>query len=683
MAVNFSSGKQRFNRQHPCPVCGGDDSDRRGAGRRCFGFLSSDGEYAHCTREEYAGAIPMTDGSQTYAHKMHGECRCGVTHAPAPIAAAGPGPKKHIVATYDYLSAEKRLLFQVVRLEPKSFRQRRPDGLGSWIWDLEGVSPVLYRLPELLAAPKDLPVYVPEGEKDVEALRSRGIVATCNPMGAGKWRASYNEALRGRQVVIIRDKDGPGRKHAEEVAWYLNGIAATLRIIEAPGPGKDVSDYFEQGGTRKQLEALAASAPAWQAAAGPTPESAPPRLKTKSLREICATDYPEPRMLVPGLLQQGVVTLLAGKPKLGKSFWVLGGAFAIAEAAMAFGEIQCEQSAVLYLALEDTERRVKGRALKMLAGQSVPEYIDVATDCPRADEGLVDLLDLYFNEHPTCKLVIVDTLAKIKPPRTRNGDLYADDYLSLQAFIDLAHRRDVAVLLVTHCRKADGSDITDDVMGTTGVSGAAENILVMRHTRQDEERATLHVTGKDLESQTLTMQFQKETCTWRILGDAKEYAQTREQQEILEVLKALGGEATPKQVSELADKNHNATKSIMWRMHQNGLLSVDQGGVYRHSAASKEAPPTPAETDATRATAASSVDEDQEPTQARAATSSDMEYLRSEVLKQWEERKWRQVFLDGFPRGGSSFTAQKYIEHSTTVAALQALLRAVLALEVR
>ena len=122
--------------------------------------------------------------------------------------------RRDIVATYDYRDASGQLAYQVVRYDPKDFRQRRPDGTG-WSWSLNGTERVPYRLPELLASPIDATVYIPEGEHDVDKLIAAGAVATCNPGGAGKWLPSYAAHLAGRNVVILPDNDEPGRKHAE------------------------------------------------------------------------------------------------------------------------------------------------------------------------------------------------------------------------------------------------------------------------------------------------------------------------------------------------------------------------------------------------------------------------------------------------------------------------------------
>jgi hypothetical protein len=160
------------------------------------------------------------------------------------------------------------LLYEVVRFEPKDFRQRRPDGLGGWIWNLDDTRRVLYRLPELIELRAlDHPIFIVEGEKDVENLRALNIPATTNAGGAGKWRDEYSECFSGADVVVIPDNDDAGRNHAVQVAHSLTGIAARVRVLDLavhwPGcPSKcDVSDLLDTGQTREQLDALIDRAP--------------------------------------------------------------------------------------------------------------------------------------------------------------------------------------------------------------------------------------------------------------------------------------------------------------------------------------------------------------------------------------------------------------------------------------
>jgi hypothetical protein len=226
------------------------------------------------------------------------------------------------VARYDYTDEEGDLLFQVVRYEPKNFRQRRPDGEGGWIRHLNcdahckckrKLPPtrlVLYRLPQLEKVPRawerrlpitilepypptpqqeaerkraiaegipNLPyVLVVEGEKDVAAAEALGFIATCNPMGAKKWRDEYSCLLEGARVVIIADADRAGREHAQQVAASLQGWAASVKIInDLPGSNvKDLSDFtaipWPRGAAecKELLLNLCSDAPEWRPATG-------------------------------------------------------------------------------------------------------------------------------------------------------------------------------------------------------------------------------------------------------------------------------------------------------------------------------------------------------------------------------------------------------------------------------
>ena len=272
---------QRFKAGHRCPVCGGSDDERRGQGKRCWGFISADGQWCRCTREDHAGPLPIEAGSNAYVHRLQGRCNCGVEHAPADPAPARPDQRKGTIdCVYQYRDAAGTVVvFEVVRFKnPKGFAQRRPgkDRDGKPLWGLGDVEPILYRLPELLAADPALPVWVVEGEKDVDNLKAKGLIATCNPMGAGKWREHYAESLRGRDCVILPDNDRLGREHAQQVAQSLAGTARSIRVVELPGlPDRgDVSDFLARGGTVDQLRELAANAQEWTP---PAPAgSAPP-----------------------------------------------------------------------------------------------------------------------------------------------------------------------------------------------------------------------------------------------------------------------------------------------------------------------------------------------------------------------------------------------------------------------
>lgn len=198
----------------------------------------------------------------------------------------GPPPtrslkkKPEILATYDYRDEEGALLYQVMRHFPKDFRQRRPDPErpGKWMYNLDGVRRVIYRLPEVRAAiAKGDTIFVVEGEKDVAVLEAWGLVGTTNSGGAGKWRPEHSAALeQASRIVILPDNDAPGRDHAWSIARQLpQAVVVELPGLSAKG---DLTDWVRQGGTCEDLlklvEAVAANPPAPPGCAGATPADA-------------------------------------------------------------------------------------------------------------------------------------------------------------------------------------------------------------------------------------------------------------------------------------------------------------------------------------------------------------------------------------------------------------------------
>ena len=251
---------------------------------------AGDGWTARCPAhddERNSLSVGEGDGGRVLLH-CHAGCTFHGILATIEQPTNGNGARR-IAATYDYTDEGGALLCQSVRYEPKDFRQRRPDGAGSYVWNLQGVRRVLYRLPELLASEKQATVFIVEGEKDVERLASFGLTATTNIGGAGKWRAQYNELLRGRHVCILPDSDDAGAKHAGQVARALHGTAASVKIVQLPDlpPKGDVSDWLSAGGTVDEFLRLAEAAAKWQPpAANETTPAAPERKQSQATRLV-------------------------------------------------------------------------------------------------------------------------------------------------------------------------------------------------------------------------------------------------------------------------------------------------------------------------------------------------------------------------------------------------------------
>jgi hypothetical protein len=237
-----------------------------------------------------------------------------------------------VVAAYDYTDADGALLYQVIRCEPKDFRQRRPDGSGGWINQLGDITRVPYRWPELVKFP-DATVFVTEGEKDADRVAELGHCATT--VAGGKWTDDCAKALAGRDVLILEDNDEPGRKKALAAATALHGTAASVRIVRLPDlPDKgDVSDWLDAHPRRKdELAGVCLAAPVW------TPEVAHaqpgeaeahhdtpgevaelPRLRVINPADWEGVPVPSREWIVQDFIPAGTVSLLYGDGAVGKS----------------------------------------------------------------------------------------------------------------------------------------------------------------------------------------------------------------------------------------------------------------------------------------------------------------------------------------------------------------------------
>jgi AAA domain len=227
-------------------------------------------------------------------------------------------------AAYDYVDEGGNLLFQVCRYFPKTFRQRRPNGGGTWEYNLKGVRRVLYKLPQLAEAiMQRLPIIIVEGEKDADELVRRNFPATTNPGGAGNWKSDYNEFLRGADVILIPDNDVAGRDHMQAVATELHSVAKSIRVLALPDlPDKgDVSDWLARGGDSvMKLRELIANAP----------QFAPAKPVARSFRRHRDGNNPTRRELVKGLLPETGNGLLSGQSGTYKTFVALNLAGAVA-----------------------------------------------------------------------------------------------------------------------------------------------------------------------------------------------------------------------------------------------------------------------------------------------------------------------------------------------------------------
>jgi hypothetical protein len=300
----------------------------------------------------------------------------------------------------------------------------------------------------------------------------------------------------------------------------------------------------------------------------------PTRRTSWTARELLSADFPEPRFAVPNLVPEGL-TFFAGAPKLGKSWLALGLGIAVASGGRALGQIKVDAGDALYLALEDSPRRLKERLGIVLNGEECPEEFYFETEWPRLGDGGAEKMAGWLAEHPGTRLVIVDVFTRIRQRELKRTDFYQADYEASAALQAVATEYGVAIMCLYHTRKAEASDFVETVQGTFGLAAGADTILVARRGRGQAD-ATLHVTGRDIPDQELALRFSAEARTWGLLGDAAEYNLGETRREILETVRAHG-KLTPKQLSEVTDIAYENAKKTMQRMANDGQLDTKSG----------------------------------------------------------------------------------------------------------
>ena len=316
------------------------------------------------------------------------------------------------------------------------------------------------------------------------------------------------------------------------------------------------------------------------------PERNEPILETVTATDLMGEELPEISWVVPKILTEGV-TILAGKPKLGKSWMVLGLSLAVATGGVALGTDAVERGEVLYLALEDNRRRLRKRLGLLLAGRGASEGLHFRFDWPRADDGGVSALDSWLAEQPDCRLVVIDTLARFKPRDAGRRAQYDEDRDAVDPLGPVAAEHGVGIVLVHHLRETESDDPLDMITGSVGLTAGTDGALVLKRQRGRPD-AFLHVDGRDIEQPTeLALKFDQTAATWAIIGEADEYRMSERRRQILTVLADADGPLGPREIWEiLADRlganapSEGAVREMLSQMVKAGQVKNLGRGAY-------------------------------------------------------------------------------------------------------
>lgn len=236
-------------------------------------------------------------------------------------------------------------------------------------------------------------------------------------------------------------------------------------------------------------------------------------LQTVTMEELYDTVYPPKVPIVDGLLYNGTY-LFVGAPKVGKSFFMAQLGYHVSR-GIPLWDYPVNGGTVLYLALEDDYGRLQKRLSRMFGVESTDAF-HLATRSKTLNQGLEEQLSRFVAEHKDARLIIIDTLQKV---REVGGDKYsyASDYDIVTRLKKFSDEHAVCLLLVHHTRKLESSDSFDMISGTNGLLGAADGAFVMQKEKRTQNKATLDVVGRDQPDQRLYLNFDREQCIWKLV----------------------------------------------------------------------------------------------------------------------------------------------------------------------
>lgn len=395
----------------------------------------------------------------------------------------GSGYKKQdlVIKEYNYHDENGKLLYQTLRHESKRFTVRRPAG-GSWVYDSKGVQRVIYRLPEFLAADQRGWVFLVEGEKDVDRLYSEGLTATCNPFGSNNWNSNYNQYFVDRNVVVIVDNDEAGRSWAKDIHGGIREKIILIKYLYLPGLKEhgDVSDWFNDGGTKDTLLGLLEQAPISPQTKDYSIASAFIAIKEHITLEeqgkIMRLPLPWPTLTAAfggSGIPMGKIGLLVSLSGVGKSWMVYELALHTVNT-----EGTREPIPTFIVNTEMDKKTYIGRMLALMAGDpmvatpgssmymqaaiiAIHQWEEALSNMPieitdTDDYDVKSVLELVKTKSSAYKLIIIDHLGEID---TNGQPEYAAFPKFVKALRDIARNANIIVLVVSHLRVSDGGQV--------------------------------------------------------------------------------------------------------------------------------------------------------------------------------------------------------------------------------
>ncbi len=388
-------------------------------------------------------------------------------------------------------------------------------------------------------------------------------------------------------LLVIADGDSAGRGAAQALATRALGLGWKVSIIDC-GDKLDANDLLQKGAALPQAERVGWAEPAesFITEAFPTPNSMDPSplrgskgapMPTEiTARELQTRVFPPIAWVVPDLIPDGL-SMVAGKPKIGKSWLALDVAVAVARGSFVLDK-KCIDGGVLYAALEDNGRRLQARMRRVCPIADWPCGLTFWTEMEKLEEGGLDQLQQWISTAEKPRLIIIDVFTKVRRQRGDREGIYDADYQAVAPLKQLADETGVAIVVVHHLRKmAADNDPFDAVSGSTGLTGAMDSILILD---RGSGGTTLYARGRDLEEQDLAVRFDKTSCRWSLLGDASEVRMSDERRAILGALRGEDEPLSPLEIAALTGQPSGNIRRLLLSMAKDGEVTKIKRGKY-------------------------------------------------------------------------------------------------------
>lgn len=372
------------------------------------------------------------------------------------------------------------------------------------------------------------PVFVVEGEFDAMSIEECGYpaVALGSTSNVREFVRVYTEIGASATVCVALDNDDAGKQAASEMQSSLHKKKIPFVVSNIAGQYKDANERLIND--REGLEKELAAAREFEPITGN--ENGKRLIKGKNALKFSEETMKPILYFVDKMLPQGLA-ILASPPKYGKSWFVLDLCVSVAKGNPFLG-LETKPCAALYLALEDSWNRLQSRLQAILRGDTAPDTLTLAIECDPLDNGLIEQLNAYMEENPNTKLIVIDTLQKVRGKMRASDTAYGYDYKELGQLKTFADKYGICVLLVHHLRKMnDDGDVFMRFSGTNGIIGAADTMLALSRDKRNDDKTTLSVTGRDVENAEYSLVFDKDACRWRTLGTTEEERERAELEE--------------------------------------------------------------------------------------------------------------------------------------------------------